>query len=96
MTHDVGNHDIIIVGSDGLWDNLEIDQIVTILYKYINGSKLNTDDSAKALANEAEILSKDKGYLSPFSKKAREHNFHYTGGKPDDITIIVAQINLDL
>lgn len=95
MSHDVNNNDIIVVGSDGLWDNLEIDQIVAILNKNINSTKLNTNEAAKALAAEAEIKSKDKCYLSPFSKKAREHNFNYTGGKPDDITIIVAQIQYD-
>ena len=92
MNHEINNNDIIVFGSDGLWDNLEIDQIIKILYLNIDGNKLNTNDTAKALATEAELFSNDKSYLSPFSKKARENNLSYTGGKPDDITIIVAQI----
>ena len=61
----------------------------------MNGNKLNANDASQILASEAEILSNDKKYLSPFSKKARENNITYTGGKPDDITIIVAQIQFD-
>lgn len=69
--------------------------ILTLLRRYQDsGGKINTLESSKALAEEAERLSKDKEYLSPFSKKARENQLNYTGGKPDDITIIVAQINL--
>jgi len=32
--------------------------------------------------------------VSPFSKSARENYYDHTGGKPDDITVIVAQIVL--
>jgi hypothetical protein len=44
------------------------------------------------LAKEAERLSWDKSYNSPFAQKAKENNFAYCGGKPDDITIIIAQV----
>jgi len=30
--------------------------------------------------------------MSPFAKGARENYYDYIGGKPDDITVIVAQI----
>jgi len=93
--HNINPNDIIVVGSDGLWDNLEIDEIIRILNSNLDGNKLDTDKSAKELAKKAEMLSTDKDYLSPFSKKARENNIAYTGGKPDDITIIVAQVRFD-
>lgn len=32
--------------------------------------------------------------MSPFAESARAHQYDYVGGKPDDITVIVAQINL--
>ncbi len=69
--------------------------IITLLRRYQDSTgKLNTVEASKALAEKAELLSNDKDYLSPFSKKARENQLNYTGGKPDDITIIVAQLNL--
>jgi hypothetical protein len=30
--------------------------------------------------------------MSPFAKKAKENNYFYLGGKPDDITVIVSQL----
>lgn len=30
--------------------------------------------------------------MSPFAKKAQENNKYYCGGKPDDITVIVAHV----
>ena len=30
--------------------------------------------------------------MSPFEKKAKENNYFYLGGKPDDITVIVSQL----
>jgi protein phosphatase PTC7 len=69
--------------------------IISLLRRYQdNTGKLNTTEASKALAEKAELLSNDKDYLSPFSKKARENQLNYIGGKPDDITIIVAQIYL--
>jgi len=31
--------------------------------------------------------------MSPFAKKAKLHRVRYSGGKPDDITVIVAQLD---
>jgi hypothetical protein len=45
------------------------------------------------MVSKAEQLSYDKKYLSPFAKKARENKFKkFVGGKPDDITVVAAQI----
>jgi len=30
--------------------------------------------------------------MSPFAKKAKENNYFYLGGKPDDITVIISQL----
>jgi len=45
------------------------------------------------MALEAEKLSHVPNYLSPFAKEARQHyNDFEARGKPDDITVIVAQM----
>jgi protein phosphatase PTC7 len=49
---------------------------------------------AKVLTEEAFEKSNDKNYFSPFAKKAQDNKRYYLGGKPDDITIIVAQVTL--
>lgn len=50
---------------------------------------------AELIAKEAEKFSYLSNYVSPFAESARAHNYDYIGGKPDDITVIVAQIQLD-
>jgi len=32
--------------------------------------------------------------MSPFAENAKAYNYEYIGGKPDDITVIVAQVQL--
>ncbi len=48
---------------------------------------------AQNIARKAQKLSLDKNYISPFSKKSRENNIYRSGGKPDDITVVVSRIN---
>jgi len=48
---------------------------------------------AQNLARKAQKLSLDKNYISPFSKRSRENNIYRSGGKPDDITVVVSRIN---
>jgi hypothetical protein len=76
-----------------LWDNLSNSQIMEILNKYIDqqGVVNNIEEASKDIANEAERLSNDIKYNSPFAKKAKENKMRYYGGKPDDITVVVAQ-----
>lgn len=49
---------------------------------------------AEIVAKEAEEYSNQQNYVSPFAKGARDNYYDYTGGKPDDITVIIAQIVL--
>jgi hypothetical protein len=50
---------------------------------------------AKDLVDEAFDKSNDKNYFSPFAKKAQENKKFYIGGKPDDITVIVAYVSIN-
>jgi protein phosphatase PTC7 len=50
---------------------------------------------ADSLANLARTLSFDPNYLSPFAKQARmQEGIEVIGGKPDDITVLVAIVSL--
>ena len=87
--------DIIILGTDGLWDNLYPVQVIDIL----KTTKLKSPTRmAKVLANIAYEMSQDEEIWSPFAQDAYEAGDIYDtldlsiweGGKPDDITIVVA------
>lgn len=91
--HNVKNGDILVVGSDGLWDNLHRSKIVDIVKPYfIKNNGCIKDDAniiAEIIAKEAEKHSLLQHYMSPFAENARAYNYEYIGGKPDDITVVV-------
>jgi len=87
--------DIIILGTDGLWDNLYPVQVLDVL----NATKLKSPTRiARVLANISYEMSQDEEIWSPFAQDAYEAGDIYDtldlsiweGGKPDDITIVVA------
>jgi protein phosphatase PTC7 len=78
--------DIVIVGTDGLFDNLYDDAIISLLNK-----KSNAQEMAQALSREAYSISKSHSANTPFSRCAQQAGYYFQGGKEDDITVIVAQ-----
>ena len=85
-----------MVGTDGLFDNLFDVRIIEMIRPFIRGRDdvLVPDLVAEIIATEAEKFSRNQGYMSPFAKAAREAFHDYYGGKPDDITVAVAQVKL--
>ncbi|XP_038992993.1 probable protein phosphatase 2C 26 isoform X3 [Hibiscus syriacus] len=90
--------DTIVMGSDGLFDNVFDREIISTL-------AIHSDvvDAAKALANLASNHSMDSRFESPYSLEARSKGFDVpfwkkilgmklTGGKLDDITVIVGKV----
>jgi len=91
QVHKFEENDIIILATDGLWDNLYEQQILKILKPFhdISNQLKNLDIIAEMIGQISEKYSNDQKYKSPFSKKSKGL---YLGGKADDITVIVAQI----
>ncbi|KAH9253914.1 hypothetical protein BASA81_008038 [Batrachochytrium salamandrivorans] len=81
--------DLIVVGSDGLFDNVgeeDIAQLVTTKGK-------TCSQIAVLLASKAFDLSQEKRGSSPYSRAASEAlNLAFSGGKSDDITVVVARV----
>lgn len=88
--HTVISGDIIILGSDGLFDNLFVDIIVQIINTHLTQSPV---ELAKMLTEAAESYSAQTVNPTPYSWNARLHGLQHNGGKKDDITSIVAYIN---
>ncbi|KAK9940888.1 hypothetical protein M0R45_017523 [Rubus argutus] len=95
---DLMEGDTIVMGSDGLYDNVFDHEIVSTVTGY-----RDVADAAKALANLASSHSLDSNFDSPYSVEARARGFEapiwkkilgmkLTGGKPDDITVVVGQV----
>eukprot|EP01022_Parablepharisma_sp_SALTPOND_P028810 TRINITY_DN71794_c0_g1_i1.p2 TRINITY_DN71794_c0_g1~~TRINITY_DN71794_c0_g1_i1.p2 ORF type:complete len:235 (+),score=14.55 TRINITY_DN71794_c0_g1_i1:620-1324(+) len=94
LSHKVELGDIIVLATDGLWDNLNKTQIIDIVQNSMedgNGIK-NLNKLAKELAQTAQKVALREDVETPFSQKAKKVGEIWPGGKLDDITIIVAQI----
>ncbi|EPZ34279.1 hypothetical protein O9G_002999 [Rozella allomycis CSF55] len=95
--------DIIVMGSDGLFDNIFDDRILEIVNQVgdkNSGKDYTSEEMLKqktmvicdALGNMARDISMDVNANTPFSEKALHEGIPYHGGKMDDITVIVATL----
>ena len=95
MSFDIKERDVIIIGTDGLWDNISLEHIVEVCNTCCNGKDVTWNDIKDitvTLADEAKMNSQSKVINSPFSKRAKEYGVKYVGGKPDDIAVVVVFI----
>lgn len=96
--------DLILIGSDGLFDNLFDNKILNIInteMKILNNTveKKYTEvarNIAKVLTVEAKQIGEtDRNVITPFSSELtqlKSSSFIYEGGKNDDTTVVVAII----
>jgi len=88
--------DVVILGSDGLFDNLFDEEIVAMVTRHLRGSATPRSvadipaELADDLVAEARDASLDRRRTSPFELRAVSAEIFYEGGKPDDICVIVA------
>ncbi|GAA5812476.1 hypothetical protein MFLAVUS_005932 [Mucor flavus] len=93
--------DIVILGSDGLFDNLYDDEILEEVQNCIDQEDPSLIQAAPqtisdALAHRAKIVSEDPDNpSSPFQVRAMHEGLYYQGGKADDISVIVAIVKKD-
>jgi len=91
ITVNIQPGDLIIVGTDGLWDNLYDDEIVEIAVQTSEPMTI-----AQHIARHAHETASSKTVVSPFAKSARENGYPLaTGGKMDDISVVVARVVLN-
>ncbi|KAI8872877.1 hypothetical protein GQ42DRAFT_104226, partial [Ramicandelaber brevisporus] len=103
--HQLYPNDIVVVATDGFSDNLgtiEMEAIVNSwaahernAMKKSNNKNIAMDAAAAGrlaamLVSKAVALSLDTKRASPFAQRAKEAGQRYRGGKPDDVTVLVA------
>lgn len=109
--------DIIIMGTDGLFDNVDVDEIAKLCLEweqkcgFIRGGDIAAREQRWAMGNSLTVLSSEKvGELattlcalarersmdsatdSPFAILAKENDIMWSGGMPDDCTVIVGHV----
>lgn len=90
----VRDGDLILVATDGLFDNMPDSLIVAELAKLKDINTESIQRTANSIASQARKLAFDANYMSPFSIRARENGIDTIGGKPDDITVLLASVTL--
>ncbi|XP_009764148.1 putative protein phosphatase 2C 55 [Nicotiana tabacum] len=86
--------DVVIAGTDGLFDNLYDTDITGVVVHAVE-SGLEPETTAQKIAALAQQRAMDPTKPSPFSDAAKEAGFEYHGGKLDDITVVVSYVNND-
>jgi len=83
--------DFVILGTDGLWDNMYDTDIIKILNE--NGTSSATQ-VAEIIARETFKFSLSRTRLSPFMENAKKARMDYARncGKADDITVLVVKV----
>ncbi|XP_058777884.1 probable protein phosphatase 2C 80 [Vicia villosa] len=92
FTIPVASGDIIVAGTDGLFDNLYNNDIVGVVVSSTRAG-LEPQATAQKIAALAQERALDKKRHSPFSTAALEAGHRYYGGKLDDITVVVSYIS---
>ncbi|XP_022917110.1 protein phosphatase PTC7 homolog [Onthophagus taurus] len=89
----VEDGDVILLATDGVFDNLPQTILINELVK-VQGercpSRLQT--VANSIAWMARNLSFDETFISPFAESAFANGINTIGGKPDDITVLLATV----
>lgn len=81
--------DVIVAGTDGLWDNCFHNEILAVIRHCVD-SGIPADKTAQMMAHYARHRAADTKFASPFAYAAYQANIRFLGGKMDDITVIVA------
>lgn len=94
---DVQHSDVIVMFTDGVSDNLYLEQVQEIVKALGERPGLQQiKEAAEAIAEKAKKQSGDPKFESPFALESRKlKGTRWSGGKPDDITVLVSQINLN-
>jgi protein phosphatase PTC7 len=86
---EVAADDVVILGSDGLWDNMFDGDLVDLVR---TSHSLSCDEMARVIADRTRDLSVKTDVVSPFGARAKEAGFRFNGGKEDDITVVVGRV----
>jgi protein phosphatase PTC7 len=80
--------DIVILGTDGLFDNLFDNEILEI----VEQNCLDLKKTSETIVDVALKKSIKETGVTPFSRNAQKNGYYFPGGKTDDITVVVARI----
>ncbi|KAK0588757.1 hypothetical protein LWI29_005064 [Acer saccharum] len=89
---DLDEGDVIIIATDGLFDNIYVQEMASIVSSSLHDG-LRPQEIAEFLAMRAQEVAESGTRRSPFADAAQAAGYiGYRGGKLDDVTVIVSLV----
>ncbi|KAH0583883.1 hypothetical protein H2248_009477 [Termitomyces sp. 'cryptogamus'] len=91
----LGDGDIVIAYTDGLADNVfasEMVQLCALIARRGGTEDEQVQMIADRLVDCARLCMNSTMRVSPFERDAARHGMYFRGGKPDDVTVVVALV----
>lgn len=86
--------DVLVFGSDGLFDNVPDEQILEVVDEVLSDQTSTAQDVCHALANRAFNASIERAGTTPYSVAASQaFEMVFSGGKKDDISVVVSLLS---
>lgn len=97
-SHQLQHNDVVVAATDGLFDNVRVDEIERLTERFQHGIKKNSKASpldlfgglAYSVAAQAVTNYIQPDLRSPFAERAKVAGHNFAGGKPDDVTVVLA------
>ena len=86
--------DILVMGSDGLWDNLSPEEILEIFDKHKDYSVQSLTTIILKHAKQKSLGNQKTPFSSKYNNFDESNKDRYIGGKNDDITVVLAKIKV--
>lgn len=92
VEHDVYPNYLIVMGTDGLFDNLYGESILKEVNAFLSSNSYNGPALAKRISDTAFGVSLDPVANTPFAEGAKKARMYFKGGKSDDITVVIGRV----
>lgn len=91
---EVKKNDLIVSSTDGMWDNLFVEDVSRVINEQpkLSSGFLDLSHLSQLLARLAHKVARDPRAKTPFAQEAQRQRLRYTGGKMDDVTVICSQL----
>jgi len=89
---DARKGDIVVLSSDGLWDNLFTNEILDIVNEYTNEKGVIKAESAAQGIVKETVRVWQSSRDGPFAQEAQKQGQYFSGAKVDDCVVIVSQL----
>ena len=77
-----------VMATDGVWDNVYEEDVVRLVVE----GRCQPRRISGLISKLSQRQARDGGYMSPFAFSARRQGLSYSGGKLDDVTVVVARV----